>query len=182
MDSFLVIISIIAIVVIAWIVIGMFTFKVSLGPSRWTAAILLGVNIMFFAFYASLSANWWHDPRIPCGNGGLVFLFIGLVWCPFILALAGVAIWWIICELKEPGNRYAIIKVLVPCILTALCVEVITKVTIDNPNSYSNEMQRKYDAGLLDDEGEWDDEDSVATDQSIRVDSDEATPDTIINP
>lgn len=171
------------------IVIGVVTIVMFMRASnrtlktfRYTAGALAGVNIMFYANYALLCTNSWHDPRISCGNQGLAYMLLILLWCPIILAFLIIAIWWIIRELKEAGNKHAIFKVLIPCVLVALSVWGITLDTFWNPNAYCYEMVRKYEAGLLDEEEEWDDSDSVFTEDSVRIDSTKAVPDTIINP
>ena len=78
---------------------------------------------------------------------------------------------------------HAILKVLVPCVLVAMSVGAITLATFWNPNAYCYVMDRKYEAGLLDDEEEeWDDGDSVVTEDSMYAEGAEAVPDSIINP
>lgn len=177
-------ITFIVILLVVAIVICMYALKLSLNTSRLIAGILAGINIMFYAFYASLYTNSWHDPRIRCDNQGLLFLLLLLFWSPFIIAFASSAVWWIIREFKEADIMHAILKVLVPCVLVAMSVGAITLATFWNPNAYCYVMDRKYEAGLLDDEEEeeWDDIDRVATEDSIYVEGAEAVPDSIINP
>ena len=81
-------ITFIVILIVVAIVICMYALKLSLNTSRLIAGILAGINIMFYAFYASLYTNSWHDPRIRCDNQGLLFLLLLLFWTPFIIAFA----------------------------------------------------------------------------------------------
>lgn len=182
MDSNFAISLILILIGVVTIVVFICADKRKLKTFRYTAATLAGVNILFYANYALLYTNSWHDPRIHCGNQGLVYLLLILLWCPLILAFLISAIWWIIRELKEDGNKHAIFKVLVPCALVALSVWAITMDTFWNPNAYCYEMDRKYEAGLLGEKEGWDDIDSVATEDTIRIENAKAAPDTIINP